>query len=71
MRRSALGTDALYRVVGVEGDLVEVQVVSAPGLEPGARVRLTLRDAQAMQAVDEATPTADERHPNPVVRAPE
>ena len=61
----------MYRVLGVEGDLVEVQVVSAPGLEPGVRVRLALRDAQAMLSVDEATPTVDEPQPNPVLRAPE
>lgn len=59
LRRSALGSEALYRVVEVHGDLVEVQVVSAPGLEPGTRIRLTTRDAAAMQPVDEPSPSAE------------
>jgi len=41
LRRRALGTEALYRVLGVSGPLVEVEVVHAPGLERGTRMRLT------------------------------
>ena len=43
-RQVLLGTEALYRVCGLGEELVEVEVVSAPGLPSGRRFNLT-RDA--------------------------
>lgn len=43
-RQVLLDTEALYRVCGLGAELVEVEVVSAPGLSPGRRFKLT-RDA--------------------------
>jgi hypothetical protein len=43
-----LGTEAVYRVVEVNGDLVELEVASAPGLSAGDRVGFTLQAVQAM-----------------------
>ena len=44
----ALGTTATYRVIDVAERLVGVEVLSAPGLEPGTRLRFTRDAAQAM-----------------------
>lgn len=43
-RQVLLGTEAVYRVRGLSKELVEVEVVSAPGLPSGRRFNLT-RDA--------------------------
>lgn len=43
-----LGTVAVYRVCGWEDEAVEVEVVSAPGLEPGLRFRFTAEAVRAM-----------------------
>lgn len=51
LRHRALGTEAVYRVIAAEGELVEVEVVRAPGLEAGTRLRLTQRDARAMEQI--------------------
>jgi hypothetical protein len=48
LRHQALGSEAVYRVFRDWGSTVEVEVVSAPGLEPGARHRLTVAAAAAM-----------------------
>jgi hypothetical protein len=48
-RQVTLGSEAIYEVVAVDGDHVDVSVTSAPGLTPGMRVRLT---AQAVLAMD-------------------
>jgi hypothetical protein len=55
LRHRVLGGDTLYRVVGVAGELVEVEVVSAPGLEPGTRVRLTQAAIATMSVVPESS----------------
>jgi hypothetical protein len=55
LRHSVLDGDTLYRVVDVAGDLVEVEVVSAPGLEPGTRLRLTQAAIASMSVVPEST----------------
>ncbi len=67
LRRRALGTEAVYRVVAVEGELVEVEVVRAPGLEAGTRVRLALRDARAMEPLASDAEAA-RATPEPAVR---
>jgi hypothetical protein len=48
LRHDALGSEAVYRVLRSCGSTVEVEVVSAPGLEPGARHHLTTSAAAAM-----------------------
>jgi len=48
LRHDALGSEAVYRVLRRWGSTVEVEVVSAPGLEPGARHHLTAAAAVAM-----------------------
>src|SRR5579862_6904416 len=50
LRHRALGEEALYRLVdGAASQLVELEVVRAPGLGAGARVRVTRGAASAMQ----------------------
>ena len=66
LRRRALGTEAAYRVLESVGDVVEVEVIEAPGLEPGTRVRLAARDAEAMHASDAGLLATD----TPVPTAP-
>ena len=51
LRRKALGTETLYRVIGENARGVEVEVVSAPGLVPGFRFTIAIDDATAMEAV--------------------
>jgi len=48
----SLGSDALYRVVSASGELVTVEVVQAPELESGTRLRFT-RDAVSHMTVVE------------------
>jgi hypothetical protein len=48
-RKALLRTAAVYRVVAVDGELVEVEVVEAPGLEPGERYRFTLAAVEEME----------------------
>lgn len=55
-----LGTSAFYRVRLVEGDMVHVEVVRAPGLRPGARIRLLASAVMAMERVDETPTEADD-----------
>jgi hypothetical protein len=52
LKRRALGTDALYRVVGENSRGVEVEVIDAPGLTPGARYTFSRKDVLAMDAID-------------------
>jgi hypothetical protein len=58
LRHHVLGSDTLYRVVDVSGDLVEVEVVSAPGLQPGTHLRLTQSAVAGMSVV----PDGDHEH---------
>jgi hypothetical protein len=66
LRRRALGTQAVYTVVAIEGDLIVVEVVRAPGLSAGRRLKFTARDAQAMERV----PSLPHQPPNPSRRHP-
>jgi hypothetical protein len=47
LRWRALGTEARYRVLGCSKDTVEVEVLDAPALAPGTRLRLTAEVAYA------------------------
>ena len=60
--RRALGTEAVYAVIATEGDLIEVEVVSAPGLPAGRHLKFTACDVQAMERV----PSSTHQAPNPV-----
>ena len=51
LRRHALGTEALYRVIEENARGIEVEVVSAPGLVPGSRLTIAIDHAMAMEAV--------------------
>lgn len=57
LRRSLLGTEAVYRVLAHEGDTVLVEVVEAPGLTPGFQLRMTVAVARAL-VCDEAPAAA-------------
>ena len=50
-RHCPFADDGVYRVVRVLGELVEVEVVRAPGLERGTRFRVT-HTAVARMALD-------------------
>ena len=49
IRHEALGAESVYRVVDVSDRLVSVEVVGAPGLKTGTRMRSTRRAAEAIQ----------------------
>lgn len=52
VRRKTLGSEAVYQVVAECKELVELEVVSAPGLEPGMRMKVTQRAVAAMERLD-------------------
>ena len=73
LRHEVLGEEALYRAIEVIGDLVELEVVSAPGLEPGTRLRVTKKAVSRMSVVEEAPaggrrPAVSERDVTPAPR---
>jgi hypothetical protein len=47
LQRRLLGTEARYRVLSAAPRTVDVEVLAAPGLEPGLRMRLTVAAARA------------------------
>jgi hypothetical protein len=47
-RSSKLGTEAWYRLRAITADHVEVEVIDAPGLSQGFRLRLTREAFEAM-----------------------
>jgi hypothetical protein len=49
LRHRALGTDACYRVVRWNDPTVEVEVVNAPALSSGTRLRLSAPYVRAVQ----------------------
>lgn len=53
-RKDLLGTIADYRVVACQGDLIDVEVIRAPGLGEGARIRLAQAALAGMALVDAA-----------------
>jgi hypothetical protein len=50
-RQVLLGTEAVYRVCGLGEELVEVEVVSAPGLPSGRRFNLMREAIEQMDLV--------------------
>jgi hypothetical protein len=52
VRQCRLGSEAVYEIVEVSGDIVTADVVSAPGLEAGQRVRLMAKAVRAMERVE-------------------
>jgi hypothetical protein len=50
--RTLLETQATYRVLSVHRRHAVVQVVDVPGLAPGLRFRLALKDVEQMDVVD-------------------
>jgi hypothetical protein len=61
LRHRALCSEALYRPIHSSGPIVEVEVVAAPGLQPGTRVQLTAAAVAAMSSV--AVVSGDRRTP--------
>lgn len=51
-RQARLGTDAVYRVCDIGDALVEVEVISGPGLNAGQRFCFTREAVLAMELVD-------------------
>ena len=51
LRRRALGSDSIYRVRGASGPTVEVEVIEAPGMRPGARIELSVAVARALEGL--------------------
>ena len=54
IRQCRLGTEAVYRVLAEDDQIVTAEVVRAPGLQPGAHVRLLASAARAMERLDPA-----------------
>ncbi len=52
LRHTCLGTEAVYEVLEEDASTVTAAVVHAPGLEPGARVRLMANAARAMERLE-------------------
>ena len=52
-RQVMLGTEAVYTVLAVAGDRVDVEVRSAPGLRSGTTLHLTREAVTAMTRVDD------------------
>jgi hypothetical protein len=50
--RTVLGSSAIYRVVANEGELVVVEVVRAPSLAPGVRMRFSRSAVTAMERIE-------------------
>lgn len=55
LRHHALGSEALYEVLAEADGIVTAEVVSAPGLAAGTRVRILARAAAAMEPVSAAS----------------
>jgi hypothetical protein len=58
LARESLGSTAVYRVVGARDRLVDVEVIEAPGLARGARLRLTRAAAQGMRPLGDRSAAA-------------
>ncbi len=68
LRNTVLGSTAVYEVIAADGDLVTAEVVRAPGLLPGARVRLLADAVRAMAPCDAAGIVAASRRSPSAVR---
>jgi hypothetical protein len=57
-RQVMLGTEAVYRICAFRDDLVEVEVVRAPGLETGLKFSFTRDAVGAMEPVSDVESSA-------------
>ena len=53
-RKLLFDTEAFYRAVRIEGEIVTVEVVSVPGLAPGLRIRFLRKAFETMDPISEA-----------------
>lgn len=66
-----LGSEAIYEILDELDGLVSAEVIAAPGLESGMRLRLTASAACAMERVPaERIATARSPSPSPAPRLP-
>jgi hypothetical protein len=63
-RQVRLGSEAVYRVCELDGALVELEVVQAPGLRPGRRFRFRREAVEAMSVVNTPPTDATDRTPD-------
>jgi len=61
LRNRVLGSEAVYEVLSEEGGCVTVEVIRAPGLEAGTRLRILARAAAAMERLEPAAAQAARR----------
>lgn len=55
-RKRLLGSEAMYEVLSVLGDIAVVRVISSPGLEPGSRLRLMTSAVAEMELLESSPP---------------
>jgi N-acetylglutamate synthase-like GNAT family acetyltransferase len=65
VRQRVLGSEALYRLISEEGATVTAEVVAAPGLQRGMRLRLMATAVRAMERLDLAETFAVSRRFDP------
>jgi hypothetical protein len=51
LRDQALGSESTYRVLDATDSIVDLEVIAAPGLKPGARIQVCVTAARAMEAI--------------------
>ena len=56
MRQRVLGSDAVYEVLEEADGIVLAEVVRAPGLERGTRVRFVAKAVRAMEPIELGEP---------------
>jgi hypothetical protein len=56
LRQELLGSEAVYEILEEDDELVTAEVVSAPGLPRGTRVRLLAKAVRAMERGDRFEP---------------
>lgn len=55
LRDRALGSESTYRVLDATDAIVDLEVIAAPGLKPGARIQVCVTAARAMEAIPGST----------------
>jgi hypothetical protein len=70
LRRRALGSAALYRVLQSGGPTVLLEAIDVPGLKAGHRMRVTAAAADAMESVLESDRGADPYLGSAAIRRP-
>jgi hypothetical protein len=58
LRQELLGSEAVYEILEEDDELVAAEVVRAPGLPRGMRVKLLAEAARRMERSDHAAPSA-------------